>query len=395
MREASDSVTRRSMLAIDSPPSDRHPSACIRSRRLCAHVAFASPVVQAKTSSKVSGSLRSTWFSASTYARYVSSAAANASASLVKAGVGSARLRRPAWRTARGRSGRQQEGERGSDEAGFHATTVTAIGAQHPTYPHPGSRGSRRPPRGTRSPAQRRTEWNRPSRPPGAGHEERFLPKIPPVSQGGRRGFGSHRRLALRRLLQQSHGGLGGARHGSDVPAERTQGLRWPSCGQPGNSKSPRADSAPAVSRAPVGSKAMDTTPARSELGAMLGDLRAEALHRVESLDASMADLRADRSVDTADDEHDPEGVTLSTEWARLAGLRQAAERELAEIDEASGAVGCRHLRRLHRLRSRHPDRPASGAPCRHALRRVCGEGGCVTCRSALRHPVPARVRGS
>ena len=79
----------------------------------------------------------------------------------------------------------------------------------------------------------------------------------------------------------------------------------------------------------------MDTTPARGELGAMLGELRAEAVHRAESLDASMAELRIDRSVDTADDEHDPEGVTLSTEWARLAGLRQAAERDLAEIDAA------------------------------------------------------------
>ena len=42
-----------------------------------------------------------------------------------------------------------------------------------------------------------------------------------------------------------------------------------------------------------------------------------------------------DRGADTADDEHDPEGATLSHEWSRLAGLRSDAERELAEMDVA------------------------------------------------------------
>ena len=71
------------------------------------------------------------------------------------------------------------------------------------------------------------------------------------------------------------------------------------------------------------------------DLAALLGDLRADALARVAGLESAMAELRRDRSADTADDEHDPEGVTLSTEWARLAGLNDAATRALAEIDEA------------------------------------------------------------
>ena len=98
------------------------------------------------------------------------------------------------------------------------------------------------------------------------------------------------------------------------------------------------------------------------DLGAMLADLRADALARVAALDAAMAELRRDRSADTADDEHDPEGVTLSTEWARLAGLNEAAARALAEIDEAlarwdAGTYGvcsdCGRSIPLDRLRAR------------------------------------------
>ena len=102
-----------------------------------------------------------------------------------------------------------------------------------------------------------------------------------------------------------------------------------------------------------------------------------------------MAELRIDRSVDTADDEHDPEGVTLSTEWARLAGLRAGGRPRPRRDRRGAGAMGCRHLRHLHRLRSQHPDRPASGAPRRHPLRRVRREGGRVSV-FGLRHPARA-----
>lgn len=70
-------------------------------------------------------------------------------------------------------------------------------------------------------------------------------------------------------------------------------------------------------------------------MGAQLGGLRSEALDRLEALEVAMVQLRADRGADSADDEHDPEGVTLSSEWARLVGLRSAAQRELDEVDEA------------------------------------------------------------
>ncbi len=45
--------------------------------------------------------------------------------------------------------------------------------------------------------------------------------------------------------------------------------------------------------------------------------------------------VRADRADATADDEHDPEGVTLSSEWQRIEALRRATQAERAEIDAA------------------------------------------------------------
>ncbi|PRB03411.1 molecular chaperone DnaK [Microbacterium sp. MYb72] len=42
-----------------------------------------------------------------------------------------------------------------------------------------------------------------------------------------------------------------------------------------------------------------------------------------------------DREGSNDDDEHDPEGVTLSSEWSRLTGLADAAASELRQVDEA------------------------------------------------------------
>lgn len=49
-------------------------------------------------------------------------------------------------------------------------------------------------------------------------------------------------------------------------------------------------------------------------------------------LDADAASLRHDRADATADDEHDPEGSTLSGEWQRVEALRRAQEAERAEL---------------------------------------------------------------
>ncbi len=80
---------------------------------------------------------------------------------------------------------------------------------------------------------------------------------------------------------------------------------------------------------------AMTTAASRTELRALLDELHDAATARVAAMDENLAELRADRRGDVADDEHDPEGVTLSGEWARAVALEEAARREIAEIDEA------------------------------------------------------------
>lgn len=82
-----------------------------------------------------------------------------------------------------------------------------------------------------------------------------------------------------------------------------------------------------------------------ADLRLRLEGVRAAALARLARLDADTAGLRTDRATDVADDEHDPEGATLSGEWSRLTGLRQEAEREVADVDDAlarmdAGAYG-------------------------------------------------------
>lgn len=52
----------------------------------------------------------------------------------------------------------------------------------------------------------------------------------------------------------------------------------------------------------------------------------------IERLDADDVSLRNDRADATADDEHDPEGSTLSGEWQRVEALRRGALAELAEV---------------------------------------------------------------
>ncbi|SEB36429.1 RNA polymerase-binding transcription factor DksA [Microbacterium hydrocarbonoxydans] len=63
--------------------------------------------------------------------------------------------------------------------------------------------------------------------------------------------------------------------------------------------------------------------------------LRTQAAERVETTAATLAELMHDREGSNDDDEHDPEGVTLSSEWSRLTGLAEAAASELRQVDDA------------------------------------------------------------
>lgn len=84
----------------------------------------------------------------------------------------------------------------------------------------------------------------------------------------------------------------------------------------------------------------------------MLDHLEREVEHRVQRLRDDEDALKHDRADATADDEHDPEGSTLSGEWAQVDALRRGAESERAEIRAArervaSGTFGvCEHCGR-------------------------------------------------
>lgn len=72
-----------------------------------------------------------------------------------------------------------------------------------------------------------------------------------------------------------------------------------------------------------------------TDLRALLEEQRAQAAARVASTSAALAELTHDREGSNDDDEHDPEGVTLSSEWSRLTGLAEAAASELQQVDDA------------------------------------------------------------
>lgn len=73
--------------------------------------------------------------------------------------------------------------------------------------------------------------------------------------------------------------------------------------------------------------------------GALIASRREGLRRRLDVTHTQLADIRHARSDGTADDEHDPEGSTLSTEWSRSEGQREDAERELAALDAARGRL--------------------------------------------------------
>ncbi|PTT17086.1 MULTISPECIES: TraR/DksA family transcriptional regulator [Microbacterium] len=79
----------------------------------------------------------------------------------------------------------------------------------------------------------------------------------------------------------------------------------------------------------------MDATTATR----MLDDRAREVEARLARLREDDDSLRHDRADATADDEHDPEGSTLSGEWAQVDALRRGAEAERDEIRAARERV--------------------------------------------------------
>lgn len=98
------------------------------------------------------------------------------------------------------------------------------------------------------------------------------------------------------------------------------------------------------------------------EFAAVLDRRRHDDVVEAEHLAETLGTLLASRSESTADDEHDPEGPTLSSEWSRLQALRSDAAADLAAVEAAGarlqdGSFGlCTHCGRaigVDRLRAR------------------------------------------
>jgi len=66
---------------------------------------------------------------------------------------------------------------------------------------------------------------------------------------------------------------------------------------------------------------------------------RADAAQHLARLADSMTEVRLARSDGSADDEHDPEGPTMSQEWSSLDGLVASAAVDRAAIDAALARI--------------------------------------------------------
>lgn len=72
----------------------------------------------------------------------------------------------------------------------------------------------------------------------------------------------------------------------------------------------------------------------------LLLEHQAEVLAQQRALGVAMDEVREARSGGEADDEHDPEGPTMSSEWSRIVGLQEGVAAELTAIDAALLRVG-------------------------------------------------------
>lgn len=113
----------------------------------------------------------------------------------------------------------------------------------------------------------------------------------------------------------------------------------------PGRESGPGPDSVPGREPAPGPDSVPghEPAPGPDRLRVILLAERETVLNRVASLDATLAELVRSRESSNDDDEHDPEGVTLSSEWSRLSGLADDARAELAQIDAALGRWAAGH----------------------------------------------------
>lgn len=81
------------------------------------------------------------------------------------------------------------------------------------------------------------------------------------------------------------------------------------------------------------------TDAALRHFEALLRRERQETTADLDLLSGSLGDVREARSDASADDEHDPDGPTLSAEWSTLSGVHGELVDRLAAIDRALGRI--------------------------------------------------------
>ncbi|GAA1525782.1 RNA polymerase-binding protein DksA [Agromyces terreus] len=81
-------------------------------------------------------------------------------------------------------------------------------------------------------------------------------------------------------------------------------------------------------------------TPAQlTRFEARLRAERADAEQRLAEFDDAMTEVRIARTDATADDEHDPEGPTMTQEWSQRTAVLADVRAELADIEHALARI--------------------------------------------------------
>lgn len=71
------------------------------------------------------------------------------------------------------------------------------------------------------------------------------------------------------------------------------------------------------------------------EVRALLEAEQGRVAARVRSLESDLAALTRARRGESDDDEHDPDGASMSSQWSMLSGLLAAARAEQQAVDDA------------------------------------------------------------
>ena len=106
---------------------------------------------------------------------------------------------------------------------------------------------------------------------------------------------------------------------------------------------------------------------------ALIEDRLAQAESQRRALRVAIEEMRDARRLTFTDDEHDPEGSTVSLDQARDSALLDRVEASIVELDAARRATRDRHVRSVRAMWAAHPGGASggpAGGPHLHGLRR-------------------------